>query len=72
MSGSSFDCVFQITDCLVIPQCGEDDDSTVCQDIAMLGPLMMKQYGKLKVGTCTLELSNTQVRTSYFEGIESN
>lgn len=36
---------------LYISQSGEEDDSMICQDVAMLGPLMVKQYGKLKVST---------------------
>lgn len=35
----------------LIPQHGEENDSTTCQNVAMLGPLMVKQYNKLKVGT---------------------
>lgn len=37
-------------------QGGEVDDTMICQDVAMLGPLMLKQHSKLKVGTCTRTL----------------
>ncbi|KAL9982361.1 hypothetical protein ACROYT_G004393 [Oculina patagonica] len=33
---------------LRFPESAEDDDDMICQDIAMLGPLMMKQYSTLK------------------------
>jgi len=36
---------------LFTSQSGAEDDSMICQDVAILGPLMVKQYGKLKVST---------------------
>ncbi|KAJ7378864.1 hypothetical protein OS493_020466 [Desmophyllum pertusum] len=33
---------------LHFPECGEMDDTMICQDVAMLGPLMLKQHSKLK------------------------
>ena len=53
------ECAFQVT-LPFIPQSGEADVvSTICQDIAMLGPLMMKQYTKLKVGTFLIAETST-------------
>ena len=39
-------------------QDGKGDNCMVCQDIAMLGPVMIKQYSKLKVSESTRQKKN--------------